>query len=247
MDVKPWKECVDLMFTFKGRTSSDMGLVVERSFALRSPERSIEKIAIDGRDGVLTIDRGRYESVIWNIPVFLRDDVDIERRLINITDWLLTDVGYHDFLWGADGFVYRAMCHQSFNIDRILRTFGRGVINFTLHPVKFLREGLVERAVVNNANINNPYGINAKPRFRIIGGGNITISIGSQRLVLVGIGNGGCIVDSETQTITSLDGHLTLFDRMNSYPFPELMPGNNVFSVPDGIQLHLIPRLGALV
>lgn len=235
------------MFTFKGRTSHDMGLRIAREVTFSSPSRSIDSVAVDGRNGTLIIDRGRYENVDWGIPVILIADNGIEERLTDIADWLLTDVGFHDFLWDSDpDFVYRAMCHQQFNINHLLRTLGKGIINFKMHPIKFLKTGLTERQIANNTNVVNPYNINAKPRLRINGSGNITIRIQNTDLVLRGIA-GGCIVDSETQTITSLDGRITLFDRMYSYPFPELSPGSNVITVPGGVQLHMIPRLGALI
>lgn len=235
------------MFAYKNKTSKEMGLVVAQDVVLSSPTRVVESVSIDGRDGSLTIDRGRYDDVEWNIPVIILNDKDIEQRVTGITDWLLTDVKYHDFLWDSDlDFVYRAMCHQQYNINRLLRTVGKAVINFRMHPIKFIRSSLIERQILNNANIQNPYNINAKPKLRIVGSGDITIRIQNTNLILRGIA-GGCIVDSETQTITSLDGRITLFDRMYSYPFPELIPGNNNITVPNGVQLHMVPRLGALI
>lgn len=234
------------MFTYKNRTSRQMGLKVAKDVMLSSPARAVESVAVDGRDGTLTLDRGRYDNVDWNIPVILLNNEDIEQRLTDITDWLLTDVRFHDFLWDSDpDFVYRAMCHQQYNVQRLLRTVGKTIINFKMHQIKYLHTALTERAITNNTNVQNPYNIHAKPRFRILGGGHITIGVRNTQLVLRGIA-GGCIVDSESQTITSLDGRITLFDRMYS-SFPVLQPGNNVITFPNNIQVFITPRLGALV
>jgi len=227
-----------------------MGLTIGTGISYPAPSRDIEFIDIAGRDGSVVVDKNRYEDVTWKIPVILNleSNTDVEQRITQITNWLLTDVRYHDFLWSSDpDFIYRAMCHQQYNVDRLLRTLGKAIINFRLHPVKYLSAALTERQVTNNTNIVNPYNIAAKPRMRILGSNNITIRVRNSELRLQGIANGGCIVDSESQTITSLDGQRTIFERMTSYPFPELLPGNNNITVPSGVQLHMVPRLGALV
>jgi len=224
-----------------------MGLIIARDIVFASPSRAIESIAVDGRNGSLTFDRDRYENIERDIPVMLMSDINIEQRLTEISNWLLTDVGWHDFVWSADhDFVYRAMCYQQYNINHLLKTVGKGIINFKFHPIKYLCSGLVEHPVMNNEVINNSYNIDAEPRLRILGSGNIDIHIGDQRLRLREIANGGCIVDTESQTITSLDGQRTIFNQMYD-GFPVLRPGNNRITFPQGVEMHMISRLGALV
>ena len=235
------------MFTFKGVTSLEMGLLVGNNFSYPSTSRDIEFIDIDGRDGSLAIDRGRYNDVIRALPVMLKTTEDaLEEKITQITNWLLTDVNYHDFLWDEDlDFVYRAMCHQRYDIARLLKNFGRGIIYFRMHPIKYLNSALTEMPVINNQVVNNPFGVDAMPRLRVVGSGNIDINIGNQRLRLRSIA-GGCIVDTLSQTITNLGGQATLFHSMYD-PFPVLRPGNNNFTISSGAQVHVISRLGALV
>ena len=238
------------MFTYKGRTSDEMFLKIESGLDFSSPARDINLLAVPGRDGDVVLDNGRYNSVVRTVPcrLFLPENSNIENAVENIHNWLNVDIGYHDFEWSGDSdFVYKALVHESFNTHRVLNKYGRIVLNFRLHPIKYLRSSLTERSVQNNTNIQNPYNIDAKPLIRILGSGNIIIRVAGQELRLRGIANGGCIVDSETQTITSLDGRMTLFDRMESYPFPVLRPGNNTITAHNGVQLFITPRLGALV
>jgi len=237
------------MFTFKNQTSEQMGLEIGNGISYPSTSGSLEFIEIDGRDGALVIDKKRYKRVNWPIPVILKTDQDgIEPRITDITNWLLTDLGEHDWLWDSDpDFIYRAFCYDQYGMDRLLSNFGKAVINFNLHPIKYLSSTYrTESAVPNNRVISNPYRIDARPRLRIVGSGDIEIQIGGRPLRLRGI-DGGCIIDSESQTITSLDGQRTMFSHMFDL-FPTLRPGDNRITINrNDVQMHIIPRLGALI
>lgn len=238
-----------MAFTYKGINAKEMHLHILNELEFESTTRDIELVTVPGRDGDLIVDHGRYESVIRKFPcrLMIPDKANLEDAMSKIHQWLIVDTGSHDLLLDHEpDFIYRAMVDNTVTTNRILSHLGKAVISFRLHPIKFLRSALIERQITSGTNITNPYGIEAKPVLRIIGNGNITINIGDRALILQGIA-GGCIVDSETQTITSLDRRITLFERMFS-PFPVLRPGNNqvTFSGED-IQVFIAPRLGALV
>ena len=238
-----------MAFTYKNINSRDMHLYVLSQLEFSSPERDVESVSIPGRDGDLMMDNGRYKSVIHKIPCHLKVaiDDDLEGALSRIHQWLVADAGSHDLLFDHDlDFIYRASIDNAVTTSRILSHFGRVVINFRIHPVKYLQKSLVESKVLNGVNVENPFQVIAKPILRIVGNGDITINIGGKSLVLRGIAS-GCIIDSETQTITSLDRRVTLFERMYS-PFPELQAGRNMITFSrNDIQVYITPRLGALV
>jgi len=237
------------MFTYKGIRASDMHLKVLNDVQFTSPVRDVSTLQIPGRDGDLIMDHGRYESVVRSIPCRLEAPAgtNVEELISQIHNWLLDDAGFHTFRWDNDpNFRYLARIKGGVVSQRKLSRYGITVIDFKLHPVKYLESSLSERQVVSGVNIVNPFHIEAKPVLRIIGNGNLTINIGGRQLVLQGIA-GGCILDSETQTITSLDGRITLFERMFS-PFPKLSRGDNVITFSgSGVQVFITPRLGALV
>ena len=237
-----------MAFTYKGITSRDMHLRVENELELSSTERDIELIEIPGRDGDLVLDNGRFKSVVKTFPCILvpPPKKDVESLVHPIHQWLACDVGYHDLLLEDDReFVYQGIIDNPVTTNKILSHLGKTVISFRLHPIKYLKTSLIEEPLTNGMTLTNPFGIEAKPMIRMIGNGNMTLTIGGRELVLQGIA-GGCLIDSDTHTIMSLDGRVTLFERMFS-PFPILKPGNNVINFPTHIQVFITPRLGALV
>jgi len=237
------------MFTYKGIRSKDMHLRVLNDVSFAAPTRDANMIQVPGRDGDLVIDNGRYNSVIRSIPCRLEapNHMNVENLISQINNWLVSDTKFHEFEWENDpDFMYQATIEGDVISQRVLSRYGKTAIDFRLHPIKYLRSTLTPRQITTGTSIFNQFSIEAKPLIRIIGSGNITINIGGRPLVLERIGN-GCIIDSETQTITDLQGRLTLFEYMCS-PFPVLEAGNNQITFTrNDIQVHITPRLGALV
>ena len=237
------------MFTFKGRTSREMGLEVANNLIYPSSGREIEFINVNGRNGSLAMDKGRYDDVVFAIPVIMKTGNKlVESRLTNLTDWLLTDTEYHDFLWSSTpDYVYRAMCHQRYNMDRVMRNIGRATISFRLKPIKYLKQSLDDVTIISDTVITNRFNIDALPRITIVGDGDMIFQIGESELRLRDI-RGGCIVDSEMETITNLDGDVALFSNMLSYPFPTLQNGNNRITFEgDIVTVSMQTKIGALI
>jgi len=237
------------MFTYKGIRSTDMHLRVLNDIAFASPKRDVNAIQVPGRDGDLMIDNGRYDSIIRSIPCRIEapSHINVETLISQINNWLVNDASFHEFEWANDPeFKYLARVEGDVISQRILSRYGKTAIDFRIHPIKYLRSSLLERQITSGINVLNQFNVDAKPLIRIVGSGDITINIGGRALELRRIG-GGCIIDSENQTITTLNGQVTLFERMYS-PFPVLHAGNNqVTFTRNDIQVFITPRLGALV
>lgn len=237
------------MFTYKKIKASDMGLRVLNNVVFSSPERDVELVQIPGRDGDLIIDNGRYESVIRSIPCRLESNKnDVEVLIDRINNWLINSDGFNEFLWHNDpDYVYQAKIEGQVESQRVLSRFAETIIDFRLHPVKHLRSSLREREIVNGLVVVNTLALSAKPIIRVVGTGDVTLQIGDQQVELTEL-PGGCIIDSERQTITNLHSSETLFSNMRSYPFPKLVPGNNAITwTGNDIKVFITPRLGALV
>ena len=236
------------MFTYKGINATDMHLRVLNDVTFTSPRRDVTQIQVPGRHGSIIMDNGRFESVNRTIPCRLEvpEELHAEEVISQINQWLIDEGEYHDFLWSNDtDFIYRAKVQGSVVSQRLLPRYGKTVVEFNFHPIKYLRSSLSERQIQSGINLANPFKVDAKPVIRIVGNGNIRIAFGARLLVLQNIG-GGCIIDSENQTITDLTGKVTLFDRMYS-GFPILKSGNNVISFGSDIQVFITPRLGVLL
>jgi len=242
------------MFEFKGKRSDEMHLTIENNVGFASPERDLEFITIPGRDGDLIIDNKRYAPVNRTIPCVLRftKGKNVEEVASKIGNWLNVDHKYHDFFWSEDpDFVYKAMYYQSFNLQRVIRDYGRLVLNFKMHPIKYLKSGLVERSVANGENIYNPLALPSKPIIRIVGHGNMKLKINDQEVVLSRVEE-GVMIDSENQTVTSLDGRWNRSRDLVTYPFPVLEVGANVITFEADTSsriesVRMIPRFGELI
>ena len=236
------------MFTYKGINAKTMHLRVLNDIAFESPRRDVELIQIPGRHGDLVMDKGRFESVLRSVPCRMEAPMgeNVEGIMSRVNNWLIDDGRFHDFEWDNDpDFIYRAKIEGEVVTQRLLERYGKTEIGFRMHPIKYLRTSLVERQITSGTSMNHPFTVPAKPIIRIVGSGNLTLNIGGRVLDIRGIA-GGCIVDSENQTITDLTGRVTLFDRMFS-GFPVLVSGNNVVTFSGNFQVFVTPRLGALV
>lgn len=236
------------MFTYKGVSSKEMHLRVLNEVVFSSPERDVEVLEIPGRDGELILDKGRFKTVTRSVPCRLEPpaDVDIEVLMSEIHSWLLTDSGFHRFTWERDPeFCYFARVEGDVVSQRMFERLGRSVLQFRLHPIKYLESSLQAREMVSGWNVHNPFDIDAKPVVRVIGNGTLTVMIDDRVLRLQDV-QGGCVIDSERQLVTSLDGRTMRFRNLVS-PFPVLKPGDNVVSFSEGVEVFVTPRLGALV
>lgn len=237
------------MFTYKGVRSKDVHLRVLNDVSFTSPTRDVTRMQIPGRDGDLIIDNGRYSSVVRSIPCRLEapSGANVEQLMSRINHWLIDDGRFHPFKWENDPeFMYLARVEGDVVSRRMLSRYANTVIDFRMHPIKYLESSLAPRQIPSGWNVVNPFGLEAKPTLRIVGSGNILVTINGRELSLRNI-EGGCLVDSETQTITSLDGEEMLFSQMLS-PFPVLEPGDNQVTIfGSEVQLLMTPRLGALV
>ena len=251
------------MFKFKGKRSDDMHLTIENKLNFTSSERDIDFITIPGRNGMLAIDNKRYTQVQRSIPCILNlpSGMNVEHVATNINNWLNVDHQFHDFEWiGDPDFVYKAMFHQRFTLNRMIENYGRVVLNFTMHPIKYLKTGLVERTISSGTNIYNPLSLPSKPIIKIVGQGDINLRINDQEIILRRVEMGGVLIDSENQTITTLDGNRSQVQSLHSYPFPVLEVGANVIEFEVDLEhqfshniesridsVSIIPRFGELI
>lgn len=232
-------------FKYLGKTSNDFNLIINPGVSNTSPARDIEYIAVSGLDGELSIDNNRLKNVTKSFPV-TSDGVDIEDNITAISNWLKISRGWNQLEDSEDpNYVYIAQVSDEYEFDTLLSDFGKAVIKFVIKPYKYLKSGLYEIDLPSA--INNPTRRVAKPIITIKGSGNITLNIGSSTLSLKGV-DSGVIIDSLTETITSLDGSRTQFNKMTSYPFPKIAPGNQTITTSGNVtECRIVPRWEVII
>lgn len=230
-------------FKFLNKRSSDFGLRIEEGISFDSPELDFDFHEIKGRDGDVVLYNNRLKSVNKSLPVvfFPQKNKSLDEQITEVSSWLKGHVGYSELEIDSDNnYIYLAMYHEQYSIEKFLKHYGRAVLNFKIMPVKFLKSSMNETTL--GSSINNPTSRTAKPKLIIKGSGNITVKIGSSELTLKNV-DGGVIVDSQAQTITDLTGKRSQFNKMTSYPFIQIKPGHNtVLKTGTITSVSIVPR-----
>lgn len=234
-------------FTFNGHSTTEYSMRMLASYDYNVPNRDIEVVEVPGRDGEVTIDNGRYKAVDWEVEFGVySSDGDVDSLLNSISNWLAKSYKPQNVTFDNDpAYIYKAAVQDAVAFNRVNSRKATGKVKFRMHPYKYKVSGQTAVSVANGAVVNNNGSIVAKPLLRITGTGNGVVKLGMSSLTLKNV-TGGVIVDSESETITTLDG-APAYAQMASYPFPTLAVGNNTITVPTGFTLQITPRTGVLV
>ncbi|WP_375179908.1 hypothetical protein [Enterococcus rotai] len=239
------------MFKYRGKSSKDFHLKIGEGRALYSAEQDITFEEVAGIDGELAIDNQRLKSVPLPIPceLVLPPDKSIDTATQEIVGWLRGEVGWHDLELGTDPkYVRRAMHYEQYDVEKVFKQYGRSVLNFKCKPVKYLKSALQPIVITKGQQLNNTENTVAKPLMVVTGSGNITINIGKSKLSLVGVDK-GIIVDSQSKSVTSLDGQRPLWSQMIDLGgWPEINKGVQKIDWTGNVTgISMIQRLGAKV
>lgn len=229
-------------FKFKNKNSLDFGLYISEDFAITSPSARGEFIEIAGSDGEVFTGDDKLKNTKISIPVYLSD----KSKINEIANWLKSDVGWYDLTFNSDPqYIYRAIMTDEYEFTETFDWLGKGVLSFNIKPYKFLKSGMTEIAL--GTSITNPLSRTSKPKITITGTGNISLTIGKSNLTLKGV-DGGIVIDSLYQTVTDLTGKKLQWNKVTSYPLPEITTGaNSVTKTGTITSIKIIPRWEAIV
>ena len=106
-------------FVYDGISSTDFNIVITKTNQLSGPERNIEVIDVDGRDGSLLIDKGNYKSFELEIECSIdASDENIHYIARNIKKWLQSDFKFKKLIFSDDPeYYYEASCINKLDID----------------------------------------------------------------------------------------------------------------------------------
>lgn len=226
-------------FLFDGRSSRDFGLIVSGEQTFNAPERDVETVEIPGRDGELTIGRGRFKPVTVSYPVFIRSG--FRERAAAVRAWLM----------GADGF---RRLEDSYHPDeyrlarfagpldftmRFLNYSGEASLAFTCQPQRWRKDGEFPLPCQNGGSLYNG-GFPARPLIKVSGTGAGTLSVGGVAVSLLSL-DGYVMLDCDTQN--AYQGTVNKNGTISAPEFPVLQPGENVVSWTGGVtSVEITPR-----
>ena len=228
---------------FNGISSEKYGVLVEHPPGYSYPEKEIEFVHIEGRNGDLTIDKGSYQNVTRSYDLAVGDEsVKFSKLANNLSSWLHSSRGYARLEDTYEPDYFRMAIYSEGNdIENILQHAGRVTVEFNCKPQRFLKSGDIPLRITNNKSLFNPTNFESNPLIVVNGSGNGTIKIGDYTITVNGITSGMCI-DSELMDVykgsTNLNSKVVL---PNS--FPRLVKGENTIQFSGGVtSLEVTPR-----
>lgn len=224
-----------------GTSLAKFGVWIDGHNTLNSPEPDVETVAVPGRSGMLTIDKGRYSNVTVTYQCGIKKD--FLKNLTSVRDFLLSNRGYRRL----EDTIYREYYRMGRYIGGMEPTasqmYKQGVFDlaFDCQPQKWLKAGEQSITYTSGSTIYNPTSFPAKPLLVVTGYGQVVI--GSYRIVIAQHTNNRVWIDCDLQDAwlgtSNLNSVITLPDEV----FPQIDPGTVAITFPSTIQsVQVTPR-----
>ena len=227
-------------FVYDGISSTDFNIVITKTNQLSGPERNIEVIDVDGRDGSLLIDKGNYKSFELEIECSIdASDENIHYIARNIKKWLQSDFKFKKLIFSDDPeYYYEASCINKLDIEEVINLLGEFKIIFLCNPLKKQTNSDNPIILTADTTLYNE-NITSKPYIKVVGSGDITININNQKLILKGVEE---YIEVDTELYNCFKGNVNQNNKMYS-DFPVLEEGKNEISFTGSVtQLEILPR-----
>lgn len=168
-------------FLWKGRHSSDFGLICSTIPGFDIPEKRIEKEIIPGRSGYLTIDQEAYESIVKSVTFHVVDNVNVDV----LKSWLI-GMDRVTFSNQPDRY-FHAQVISKIDLSEILPVLKKGIVQFDCQPFGYLYSGLNTQVMTQQGDIHNIGTYKSEPYIKIFGCGDIVFRVNGSPLSISGI------------------------------------------------------------
>lgn len=230
---------IDSYLKINGVESTHYGLYICGSGTYDAPKRVVDEISIDGRNGTLTIDRGRYENVNHIYPKSLI--INYENNIERVRNWLSSLKGYirlEDTYHPNEFYLARYIGPFEPEVWRD-GSVAKFDLKFDRKPQRFLKTGEIIKQFTSTGSIVNPTLNDAKPLIRIYGNG--TVGIGDKNITVSG--NTEPYVDVDCEIMDCFKGTTNLNSKVSLTEFPILKNGSNGILLGSGItKIEITPR-----
>lgn len=237
-------------FTYNGRNSLDMGLMVEsKENVYGCPRPVVETVNIPGRGTLILnsktdpLDNEDFEDFPLKYTCHvIPEHQDIETIARNVHAWLFRDISYKrlDDTYNL-GYYRIAYCGQQLSVaDVAAGLIGKLTIEFTCKAYKYSYEGQRTLTITKPGSIFNTEGFTSKPYMKIYGSGDVTIYINSRAHSFSAIQS---YIEVDSEIMNAYKGDTLLNTKMTSDLFPKFAPGENVINWAGNVtKIEIIPR-----
>ncbi len=231
------------MIWFAGKSSDDVGVVVEYSPRPTRPLKKYEVMSVAGRNGDILFEQDAYENYVQTYEVYVRAQRNRLHYAANaVAEWLYAPKGYQRLEDSYDLDHYRLAYYVgALDIEGVLNTFGRATLEFNCKPQRYLKSGEAALpAITATSTLVNPTEFPARPLITVYGSGTGALAIGDYTVSFTDI-NSYVTLDCETQNAYKNTVNRNLYISTNE--FPKLDAGESEISFSGGItSVVIVPR-----
>jgi len=208
---------------FRDYTNQQWGVVITTMPNSPTPLERGERVTIPGRNGSIWRSEHAYDDItltpsLWVPPKRVS-------QLPNIKAWL-SGSGNLELSPGSSTF-YRARVSETIEFAPMDFDAGyQGIVVFECFPFRYFKSAPAITVTSRPSTVSNPGQVFSEPLLRIVGSGDVEISIGAQVFELYEL-SGSRYVDSESQECYTTDG---LKNHLMAGAFPVLSPGDNLIT-----------------
>lgn len=196
---------------FGNVNSLDYGIYITGEAIYNAPERDVEMVEIAGRNGALTLDKGRWKNieVTYTAGTFGDDQTDFATKVRNFRNALTSQLGYVRLSDTYNDNEYRLGVFKSvFEVDAVsYKRAGEFQIVFDCKPQRFLMSGEASQDITSGQDLYNSTGYDAQPLIMVEGYG--TLNLGDYKITLTDEVFGSVTLASATQ-INAQTNEITL-------------------------------------
>ena len=208
-------------FTFNGTASTTYDIIVKRLPVVTTPERDIESIKVDGRNGNLHIDNETYNSFNTTMEIIINDLTELNA----IKGWL-TGIGTIIFS-DRPSVQYTAVIKNQLSYDMYAYNSKVVPIQMELSPIGLSTTQTTETKTTSPASFTVAGTFEVKPTLEIKGTGEATITLNGTAFTLSDCSTTAYVVDCDLMNVTKSG---TNVNNEFAGSFPSLVIGTNALS-----------------
>ena len=160
---------------FNGKATKEFDCYVSGGETFATAQRDYELVEVQGRNGVLVIDKERYKQVKVPYKAFIVNNM--KENYKSLSNWYASNFGIHRLEDTFHPEYFRlAMFDGEIEPKVFALQLSEFTLNFICQPEKWLKTGETAIAVKNGSYINNPTLFPAKPLIKVVGEGTLNIS-----------------------------------------------------------------------
>lgn len=235
-------------FVFGGLSSDAFGIIMREAPAEVTPARDITVLPIEGRDGDLLQDNGRYKNVHipYKCAVLPDASSDLRKTAIEICAYLAMTPAYKRLENTYDPDHFRmARVYSEITVESIVEQAGIFTVNFDFKPQRFLKLGEHAVEFTESGVFCNPTLFPAKPIITVYGTGAGVVTVGDQTVTIKAIED-QIVLDCDLQQAYRQLGDgapENMNGNIKAPVFPQLLAGENPVQWTGDIErVEIIPR-----